>query len=474
MSTLAPSPRTALAATAHGIVDTVLRHHDELRDKPVVRVTGDAALREKLRVIPRAGRPVQEVVDQLTTEVFPWATQMGHPRFYGFIPSPASPVSWLGDMLTSGFNPHGASWLQGSGPAMIELACLEWLAREFGFPADAGGVFVSGGSHSNLTACMVARDRRLTHEQRPRGVIYYSDQTHTSVLKALLVLGFHRDQIRVLPTDDAFRLRPDLLAAAVAADRAAGRVPFLVVANAGTTNTGAVDPLADICALARRENLWVHVDGAFGAAGALVPGQEKLFRGLGEADSITFDAHKWAFQTFACSCVLVRRRADLFQIFSIRPEYLRDAATDDEHPNFSDYGIELTRPHRALKFWLTLQVLGEDELRRRIAHGIAQAELLEPLLAALPGCRIISRATNGLVAFRFEPPGLDTAATDTLNAAIAKWTQADGRCGVLSTRLRNQTALRICTLSPDATADDLRITVEALRDALAAELRTLA
>jgi glutamate/tyrosine decarboxylase-like PLP-dependent enzyme len=172
--------------------------------------------------------------------------------------------------------------------------------------------------------------------------------------------------------------------------------------------------------------------------------------------------------------VLVRKRSDLFQTFTIRPEYLRDAVTSDDHPNFSDYGIELTRPTRALKFWLTLQVLGEDELRRRIAHGVRQAERLEPLLAALPDCRIISHACNGLVSFRFEPLQVPAGSLDAFNSAIARRTQADGRCGILSTRLRNQTAMRICTLHPDANDGDLRITIDALRSAFSEELATTA
>lgn len=407
---------------------------------------------------PGAARPIADVVDD-ALRVFACRVCMDHPRFYGFIPSPASPLSFLGEMLTARFNAHAGSWMQSSGPAAIEQGLIAWLAQRAGLPDGAGGLFVSGGSMANLTGLMLARDRMLPPEERRRGVAYLSSQAHSSVAKGLGVLGFLPDQIRKVGVDADCRLDLAALAEAITADRAIGGLPFAVVASCGTTNTGSIDDLHAIADLAARERLWLHVDGAYGASVALSGRHRSLVDGLGRADSLSWDAHKWLFQTYGCGMVLVRDRTHLLESFATSAEYLQDAAADDDKPNFWNYGIELTRPARAMKLWFTLQIMGEQAMGEAIDHGFLLAETLDAALRERPDWRIVSPAQLGIVTFRYEPPGHDPAMLDALNTVIARQMVDDDVAAPLTTRLDGVVVLRACTISPQATAEDIKAMV---------------
>jgi glutamate/tyrosine decarboxylase-like PLP-dependent enzyme len=420
--------------------------------------------------VPRQGRPLDEVVDEMLTHVYPHRARMDHKRFFAFIPSPASTLSQLGDVMTSLHNPHTGSWLQSSGPSCVEDELVRWLAGQLGMPDGAGGLTVSGGSMANLTALTVARDRMLRPDERALGVAYVSEQTHSSVAKGLKIIGLLPGQIRRVACDDRFRLDVPALEAAIAEDRAAGRVPFAVVASAGTTNTGSVDPLPAIRALCTREGLWMHVDGAYGASMVLAPSCRHLLEGIGEADSVSWDAHKWLFQTYGCGLVFLRDRRHLQDAFHTRPEYLRDAEVNGREVNFWDLGMELTRPARGLKLWLTLQVMGSRAMGEAIEHGCRLAEWAQDELARRTDWEIVSPAQSAIVNFRKAPAGLDAAGLDKLNRAISQRALDDGHAAVLTTRLRGQTVLRICAIHPGATEQDMRSTIHALDGFAAAEL----
>lgn len=452
---------------AHEVLSRIAADH--ARGGPIVSIASAeeaTALREL--AVPKAGRTIAAVIHD-AERVFAHRVRMDHPRFYGFIPSPASPLSLVGEMLTSGFNAHAGSWMQSSGPAAIEQGLTAWLAERAGLPPSAGGLFVSGGSMANLTGLMLARDRVLPPGERQRGVAYVSTQTHSSVAKGLGVLGLLPDQIRKVAVDADRRLDVAALAAAVAADRAAGKLPFVVIASCGTTNTGSIDDLHAIADLAGRERLWLHVDGAYGASVALSGSHRSLIDGLGRADSLSWDAHKWLFQTYGCGMVLVRDRMHLLESFATSAEYLQDAAAGDDTPNFWDYGVELTRPARAMKLWFTLQVMGERAVGEAIDHGFHLAAALEEALRARPHWRIVSPAQLGIVTFRYEPPEQDADALDALNTAIARRMIDDNAGAPLTTRLDDAVVLRACTISPAATANDIRAMVADL-DARAVEM----
>lgn len=422
----------------------------------------DVEARLKAQGIPQQGRPLEVVVEQMLRDIYPYRGRADHPRFFAFIPGPATPVSVVGDLLTAAHNPHAGSWLESSGPSAVERDLIAWLAGRLGLPATAGGLFVSGGSMANLTALVAARDTRLAPEERTLGVCYVSDQTHSSVAKGLRIIGFLDHQIRKLPVDAQFRLDVAALAAAVAEDKARGLHPFAVVASAGTTNTGAIDPLPEIADVCAAEALWMHVDGAYGASLALSERHRYRLEGIERADSVSWDAHKWLFQTYGCGMIFVRDRTVLSRCYSTRPEYLEDADVDGEAINFWDLGPELTRPARGLKLWLTLQTLGVDGVARAIDHGFVLAARAEAEVRKLAHWRVVAPASLAIVNFRFEPEGLDEAAIDRLNTAIAEASLEEGFCAVLTTRLKGRTVLRICAINPETTEADIVETVRRL------------
>jgi glutamate/tyrosine decarboxylase-like PLP-dependent enzyme len=466
-----PREKAELAACAQQVLDSILAREPEAQ--AVFPAPDVASLRTM--TIPEEGRAAGEVVREMEAAVFTQQAAVDHRRHFAFIPGPFSPLSWVGEMLTAGHNPHAGSWLQSAGPTWVEGAVIRWMAGQLGLPAEtSGGLFVSGGSMANLTAMALARDLRLTEATRPLGVAYVSDQTHSSNAKGLKLLGFASRQIRKVPSDAGFRMNTAALREQIRQDRAEGLAPFTVIATAGTTNTGSIDPLAEIAAIAREEGLWMHVDGAYGASICLSPAHKELLRGIGLADSVAWDAHKWLFQTYGCGALIVRDRSHLLDSFCVRPEYLRDAAASEECPNYWELGPELTRPARALRLWFTLQVAGTRAMGEAIAHGVQLAEWVQDELAREPErWEIVSSAKLGIVNFRYRAPGFDTAETDELQRQIARRAIEEGRIGVLTTELRGRTVLRMCAMHPLANEQDMRESVALLAGYGQAAVRAL-
>jgi glutamate/tyrosine decarboxylase-like PLP-dependent enzyme len=293
-------------------------------------------------------------------------------------------------------------------------------------------------------------------------VAYCSDQTHTSVDRALRLLGFGPDQLRRLPPDDQFRLDPDALTDAIAADRAEGRRPFCVIANAGTTNTGAVDPLPALADVADAEDLWLHVDGAYGAPAVVCERGRERLAGLDRADSLTMDPHKWLFQPFEIGGVLVRDERHLRRAFRMGAEYLEDAVGEADEVNFSAYGIQLTRSFRALKLWMTLKVFGRKHVAEAVRRGFERAEQAERLLRERSGWKIVTPAQMGIVTFRCVPDGATEAAGDALNRRLAPAISEEGEIFLTQTSLHGRPVLRLCPINPRTTEEDLRETIERL------------
>jgi glutamate/tyrosine decarboxylase-like PLP-dependent enzyme len=328
-------------------------------------------------------------------------------------------------------------------------------------PESAGGLFVSGGSMANLTCLAVARHIRL--EGRMSGaVVYYSDQTHSSVERALRVLGFASEQLSRLPSDEALRLDLGALRSEVSADRGAGRRPFCVVANAGTTNSGAVDALPGLIRFCREEDLWLHVDGAYGAAAALVPEGRALLAGLERCDSLSLDPHKWLFQPFEIGCALVREQHWLTETFRILPEYLRDVHALEEEVNFCDRGVQLTRNFRALKLWMSFKAFGLAAFREAISRGLHLAEAAERRLRESGVFEVVTPAQLGIVTFRWAPPSLAEEQAEAINQQLVGAMLDDGYAVLTSTVLRGRTVLRLCSINPRTTEEEIAETVRRL------------
>jgi L-2,4-diaminobutyrate decarboxylase len=413
--------------------------------------------------IPGPARPIDEVTRE-AIKIFSLRIPLNHPRHFAGIPSVPSPVSWLGDMLISTFNTFNGTWRSSPAASTIEVAIIAWLASRVGMPPSAGGLFVSGGSIANLTGMMVGRDRKLDPMDRSRGVVYVSTQVHSSVSKGLRILGFLDSQIHTIEVDAKFCMDVSVLSERITVDRAAGLVPFMIVATIGTTNTGSIDPLDAIADLAQAEGLWMHVDGAYGASVVLSKSHRHLINGLSRADSLSWDCHKWLFQTFACSLVIVQNKQGLPLSFANDPSnagYLLDSFTEDQ-PNFFDLGVELTRPARAMKLWFTLQVLGIDTVGDMIDHGFTLSEALAAELSTLPDWEITSGPTMAIVTFRCVPQGKSTAELNQLNRQISQQCWKDEVACALTTQLSGRTVIRVVSINPALTTEGIRKVARAI------------
>ena len=449
----------AMRAFGYRVVDLIVDHMAALDGK---RVTGGG---DRQTLDDRLGGPPPEhgadpgaVLDTFERDVAPNVMYTNHPRFFAFVPGPSNFVGAMADALSAGFNIIACDWLEAPAAATIERVTVDWLRQFCGLPEGAGGLFTSGGSVANLTAMAAARHVML--DDRIEGaVVYCSAQAHGSNRKALRVLGFGDDQVRGVEVDDGLRLDVDALAAAIAADRAAGLRPFSVIATAGTTNTGAVDPLDAIAELCAREGLWLHVDGAYGAPAVLTERGGRALAGLGRAHSIAIDPHKWLFQPFEIGCVIVREAHWLPRTFGLAQEYMQDTVGGEI--NYGDHGIQLTRSFRALKLWMTIKVHGMAAIRAAIDRGIDVAEEAEGLLRASGAFDIVTPAQLGIVTFSYRLDG-SGADPDAVNKAIVEALIADGHAMLSSTQLGGRTVLRLCTINPRTTTRDLESTIALL------------
>jgi len=456
------------------VVDMLVEHFAAMRDKPVTRLpAGDEAKSLLAEEFPEEPAAFDALLRDLDERVFRYMGLTTHPRFFAFVPSPSNYISALGDALAAGYNAFLGNWLQAAGPAHIEEITVAWLRRLCGLPGEAGGLLVSGGSVANLTALAVARQAKLPIASAPArrlAVAFCSDQTHSCIERAFRLMGFARDQLVRIASDENFRLPVEELRRHVAVARESGRVPFCVIANAGTTNTGAVDPLPELAELCRTEGLWLHVDGAYGAAALLSEQAKPLLAGLELADSLAIDPHKWLFQPYEIGCVLVRSGRALYDTFHTSAEYLSVVHRVAE-VNYQDCGIQLTRSFRALKLWLSLRYFGVAAFRAAVGHGLRLAEFAEQVIRETPGLEVVTPAQLAIVSFRYVPPDATAEETDAANEAIVSRLLADGFATVTSTSLRGRRVLRLCTINPRTTEDDVRQTIERIAETAGGESR---
>ncbi|UZP38742.1 hypothetical protein NXS19_006558 [Fusarium pseudograminearum] len=444
----------AISSSFHDIFDRLLQTTQNVSKGPVIKLAGpeDIPLLREIST-PGTSHPVQDAIGDVFT-ISDFRFRMNHPRTFAFIPAPVSPLSWIGDCLTSAFNSFAGSALQGPGVAIVEQTLLQWLASKVGLPNTAGGVFVSGGSMANMSGMVLARECILEEGTESSGIAYVSDQTHHSVIKTLRIIGIKKSQIRIIPTN-SFQMDVTALKNTIKADRAANLKPFVIVGTCGTTNTGSIDPLEALAQVRDEEKIWLHIDGAFGASAVLGNTRSAVTKGLELADSISWDAHKWLFQTYSCSLILVRNKMDLIRVYANDGDYLRDALAHEEIPDFWNLGMELTRPCRALKLWFTLRVLGVERVGKMVDHGFHLAEIAEVELRKLPDWEITSPASMAIVTFRYAPVGKTDEELDALNAAISKHILDNNVAGLLTTKVRGRVVLRICSISPVLTKEEL-------------------
>jgi glutamate/tyrosine decarboxylase-like PLP-dependent enzyme len=437
-------------------VDLLVDGLSRLDGQPVLLTATPEAMAERLHEPPPAGPELFEnLLTRLAEEVLPFAARWDHPRMFGYIPGSGTWPGALGDLIASAWNVDASSWRESAGPNRLELTVLDWFRTWVGYPPSASGILLSGGSAANLTALACAREA-LAGSMDDRLVAYVSDQAHSSLARAARVLGFRPDQVRVLPTDERFRMRIDALEGAIDADLRAGRRPLFVAAAAGSTNTGSVDPLSEIAELCRERRIWLHVDGAYGGFAVLSERGRRELAGIELADSLTLDPHKWLYQPFECGCVLVRDGELLRRAFEIVPDYLRDAHGDEGEVSFSERGLQLTRSSRALKVWLSIRSFGLDAFRTAIDRAMDLAQLAQERIEVSEELEVMTPATLGVVTFRRRfGGGHDEPTLVAMNGELVRRLAEDGFGLVSSTRLRGRTAIRMVPMNHTTRREDV-------------------
>ena len=425
----------------------------------------DERLGELLRAaLPDTGSSVLAALDD-AAQVLDTSIAQPRPRFFAFVGSSGLEIGVLGDLLASCFDVNLAVWAGAA--SEVEDQAVRWVSEFVGFPA-AAGAFTSGGTISNVTALAAARERALPGSRRDgmtgaRAALYCSREAHYSVVRAAELLGIGSDHVRSLEIDDARRLRPEAVAEAIDADREKGVTPVAVVATAGTTLTGAVDPidpLADVC---EERGVWLHVDGAYGVAAATTASAGHLFAGLDRADSVTLDAHKWLFLPKACGVVLVRRHEDLHGALAHEEDYIPHERPDH---HMVDITLEYSRPFRALKLWLAFRAHGSEAIRAAIEQNLGQARLLYDVVAGRAELEhLCGEPQLSIVPFRHVPAGMSEAELDEHNARLVEALQREGDVWVAPARVDAKVCLRPCVVNYRTTDEDVRALVDAVLDA---------
>ncbi|HET8622038.1 MAG TPA: pyridoxal-dependent decarboxylase [Gemmatimonadales bacterium] len=432
-------------AHAHRVVDWMA---DYLRDVGSLRVLPDARPGELRNALPAeapaTGEPFERIFADFERLVMPGMTHWNHPRFFAYFPANHSPPSILAEMLTATMGAQCMSWLTSPAATELEQVTMRWVARMLALPEGFTGVIHDTGSTSTLVALISARDRAAGVGSDRQLRVYASKEAHSSVAKGARLAGYGGDCVRTIATDAEFAMRPDQLAAAIAADRAAGITPACVVATVGTTSSTAIDPLPAIGEICRRERVWLHVDAAWAGAAAILPEVRPILDGIEHADSFFFNPHKWLFVNFDCSAYYVRDVDALLRSFALTPEYLR-TAQDAEVVNFRDWGIQLGRRFRALKLWFVLRSYGVEGLRAMLREHIALGHELAQWVAAEPHWEVMAPTPVGLVCFRHHPPALvdDEAALTTHNRAIVERLNRSGQMFLTHTTLNDRYAIRL-------------------------------
>ena len=410
---------------------------------------------------PEQGRPGDEVIERAAREILPYTLRLDHPRSFGFVSSAATWPGVLAEFIAAGYNVNACTWLVASGPSQVEMVVIDWFRRWLGYPQGAGGLFTSGGSAASLDAFVAAREA-AGHPRR--ATVYMSDQSHTAFYRAAIIAGIRRECVRVIPSDDRFRLDIAALRRQVAEDRSAGHTPVAICANAGAASTGAIDPLPELADFCEAAGVWFHVDAAFGGFAAVCDEGRALLRGIGRADSIGLDAHKWLFQPYEAGCLLVRDGATLEKAFGVRHDVLQDTVWGANHPNFSDRGLQLSRSFRALKVWMSIQTFGLAAFRDAIAKGIRLAARAQEYVEASPVLELISRASLCVLCFRVNPARMSIGDEDleNINRKVLAQMFWDDPAFISSASPHGKFALRLCIINHNTEWVDVEETLQAV------------
>jgi glutamate/tyrosine decarboxylase-like PLP-dependent enzyme len=469
-------------------VDMMVDYFDSIRDR---RVFPGKSSQEVARVfqepLPQSGAAADEILEEWATQVLPNATHLGSPRYFGYVNGSGTMIATLAEALASAVNMNPGGWKASPAATEMERRTIAWIAELIGYPVGCGGLLTSGGTMANFTGIMTGlrntapyettSDGLQSQDRRGRHLIYMADhEGHVSIERVADLLNLGRNAVRRVPSREDFTMDPEALAAMIEADRARGDLPFCVVAQVGSINTGAIDPLEDIADICETSGLWFHADGACGAVGAILPEKEKLYIALDRADSVTLDPHKWLFIPYECGCILVRDPEKLRRAFSMSAPYLRGTLpTAYTGLDYFEYGPQMSRGFRALKVWMTLKHYGVEGYRKLLSQGIRCAERLDERVRASNDFEQLHEPNLYIYSFRYAPivdrkaaqrSKLDQdrvdARLDRLNQRIADEIQARGIAFIMTTKIHQRTVLRMSICSHRTTLDDIDAVFDAL------------
>jgi glutamate/tyrosine decarboxylase-like PLP-dependent enzyme len=464
-------PHEELRALIRAAGELVESYYSTLPGRPVLAPSTSEALREKLsEPLPLAGVGFDAILTTVRDVIYRYSRHNGHPRFFGYVASPGTPVTAVGSMIEAALNANVTAWRSCPPAVELEHVVIDWLKQMLGYPASAAGMLVSGGSMANFAALAAARSSKQPEVIREglSGVpltAYVSAESHFSVRKAAGMLGIGEANVRTVSTDARLRMDPADLERLIQADLASGRVPLFVSANLGTVASGAVDPIGAISLIARRYDLWFHVDAAYGGFAALAPSCRAFFEGIPEADSVTLDPHKWLYTPVGCGCVLYKNPAAARSAFAQNAEYTRVIGLDrTEAFAFWDYGLELSRPFRAFNLWLLLKYAGAERIGQAIESNIACAKYFEKLVCASEDFEMLNPVELSIFCFRYSPPGF-TGNLDLLNEHLLLAVQRAGSSYLSNAHVHGKFALRGCVLNYRTTERDMERLFEDVRSA---------
>jgi aromatic-L-amino-acid/L-tryptophan decarboxylase len=460
-------PPDDIRALGRAALDRIAAYYQDLSERPILVPTTAAALHDALdEPLPESGASFESLLETLEATVFQYSRHNAHPRFFGYISSPGTPVNAVGSMLQSALNINVTCWRSGPAATEMEHVTVNWLKQMLGYPAEAVGLFTSGGSMANFAGIAAALAAKAPVNVRREGVaaigapmcLYVSGEGHFSVAKAAGMLGLGESNVRHVRTDERMHIDLADLERQVAEDRAAGRIPFCVVANAGTTATGAVDPLGDLADFARRHNLWLHVDACYGGFAALAPSARHLFDRIGEADSVALDPHKWLYLPVGCGCVLYKDPVAARAAFSHEADYTRAIGLErDEAFAFWDYGPELSRPFRALDLWLLIKFAGARRLAEAVEQNLACARRFACLVEASTDFEMLAPVELSVFCFRYKP------VSDAEHERLLVRLQRAGSTYLSNATVHGRFALRGCVLNYRTTEQDMERVLDDVR-----------
>jgi glutamate/tyrosine decarboxylase-like PLP-dependent enzyme len=469
--TLDPQDWDSMRTLGHRMIDDMMDNLENIRERPAWQHAPDPVKAHFNQPVPLEPQTPEEVYEEFLTNVLPYPIGNIHPRFWGWVFGTGTPFGALADFLAASMNTNSGD-LDHHSAIHVEKQVIDWLTSLLGFPATASGVLTSGCSAANLIGLAVARNVKCGYDIRREGnqglhqkmVLYASQEIHSSIQKAVELMGLGSDSLRYIPTTEDYQLDLDLLSKAIARDREDGMLPFCTVGAAGTVNTGAFDNLEALSDICKRENLWLHIDGAFGAWAALAPRAKHLVAGMQRADSLAFDLHKWMYIPYEVGCVLVRDAEAHRNTFALSPVYLGRAGegrglTGGDLPWFTDYGFRLSSRFRSLKVWMSLKEHGARKYGRMIQQNINQARYLAGLVEAAPELTLEAPVSLNVVCFRYNHAGLDDTALDALNKEILVELQEQGIAVLSGTTLNGRYVMRAAHTNHRSQREDFDLLV---------------